>query len=184
MTETLAEPPADWRAVDPRPLILTALVEPAVQARFEALRRAHYPAALNRVPAHISLFHHLPGRELDAVKRRLKAVCAEVPRPEVAVTGLRSLGRGVALKLQAPLLEDVRAELAAGWNTLLIPQDRAGYRPHLTIQNKVTPAEAGATLKALEASFVPFTTRAVAIAIWRYLDGPWEALGQVAFRGR
>ncbi|WP_426162869.1 2'-5' RNA ligase family protein [Sandarakinorhabdus sp. DWP1-3-1] len=180
MTESLSE----RGAVDPRPLILTALVEPAVQARFEALRRAHYPTALNRVPAHISMFHHLPGRELDAVKRRLKAVCAQVPPPEIAVNGLRSLGGGVALKLQSPALEDVRAELAAGWNTLLIPQDRAGYRPHMTVQNKVTSAAAKGTLAALEATFVPFATRAVAIAIWRYLDGPWEALGQVAFRGR
>ncbi len=30
----------------------------------------------------------------------------------------------------------------------------------------------------------PFTTRAVALALWRYCDGPWEALGSTAFRGR
>jgi 2'-5' RNA ligase len=169
---------------DHRPLILTALAEPGAQARLEALRRAHYPAALNRVPAHISLFHQLPGRELDAVRRRLKAVCAEVPPPEIVVTGLKLTGSGVALKLRAPQLEDVRAELAAGWDTLLIPQDRAGFQPHMTVQNKVQPAEAKATLARLEATFQPFVTHAVAIAIWRYLDGPWEALGQVAFRGR
>lgn len=169
---------------DHRPLILTALAEPAAQARFEALRQAHYPVALNRVPAHISLFHQLPGSELDAVRRRLKAVCAAVPPPEIAVTGLKFMGRGVALKLRAPDLEDVRGELAAGWDTLLIPQDRAGFQPHLTVQNKVTGAEARATLARLEATFQPVATHAVAIAIWRYLDGPWEALGQVAFRGR
>ncbi len=169
---------------DHRPLILTALAAPAAQARFEALRRAHYPAALNRVPAHISLFHQLPGRELDAIRRRLKAVCAEVPPPEIAVTGLRFTGSGVALKLRAPALDDVRAELADGWDTLLIPQDRAGFQPHLTVQNKVTPAQGRATLAALEATFLPFVTQAVAIAVWRYCDGPWETLGQVAFRGR
>ncbi len=168
---------------DHRPLILTALVEAGTQARFEALRRAHYPAALNQVPAHISLFHHLPGSELDAVKRRLKAVCAEVPPPEIAVTGFKFMGRGFGYKLRAPLLEDVRAELAAGWDTLLIPQDRAGFQPHMTIQNKVPPAEARATLAALERDFMPFATHAMAIAVWRYLGGPWEALGQVAFRG-
>ncbi len=54
--------------LDPRPLIVTALLEPGVQARFEALRRAHYPAALNQVPAHVTLFRQLPGRELDAVQ--------------------------------------------------------------------------------------------------------------------
>ncbi len=170
--------------IDHRPLILTALAAPTAQARFEALRRAHYPAALNRVPAHISLFHQLPGRELDAVRRRLKAVCALVPPPDIAVTGLKFTGYGVALKLRAPALDDIRAELADGWDTLLIPQDRAGFQPHLTLQNKVTPAGARATLAQLEAAFQPFVTQAVAIAIWRYCDGPWEALGQVAFRGR
>jgi hypothetical protein len=169
---------------DPRPLILTALLDAPVQARFEALRRALYPAALNRVPAHVSLFHHLPGREIDAVKRRLKAVCGQVAPPLVEVTGLRFLGKGTAFKLRSPVLEDVRAELAEGWDTLLIPQDRAGFQPHVTVQNKVTAAQARATLAQLEAGFVPFATRATGIAIWRYLGGPWEPLGTVAFRGR
>ncbi len=168
---------------DPRPLILTALLEPQAQAGCEALRRAHYPAALNQVPAHISLFHQLPGSELDAVKRRLKAVCSQVPPPLVRINGLKSLGQGVAFRVQSEALEDVRAELAAGWDTLLIPQDRAGFQPHMTLQNKVTSSVARATLQVLERSFLPFETHAIAIAIWRYLGGPWEALGQVAFRG-
>lgn len=170
--------------LDPRPLILTAVLEPHVMVRFEALRRAHYPAALNRVPAHVSMFHHLPGRELAAVRRRLKAVCGEAPPPEVVVTGLKSLGQGVAYQLRSEGLVDVRAELAQGWDTLLIPQDRAGYRPHVTVQNKVTAAEAKATLAALQAGFEPFATRVRAVAVWRYCDGPWEALGETVFRGR
>jgi 2'-5' RNA ligase len=169
---------------DPRPLILTALLEPHIQARFEDLRRTHYPPDLNRVPAHVSLFHQLPGSELEAVKRRLKALCGEYAPPPVAVTGLKLLGKGVAYKLRAPELVDLRAELADGWWALLIPQDRAGFDPHVTIQNKVTPAVAKATLQALSTTFQPISTRAIAVGIWRYLDGPWEALGSVPFRGR
>nr|WP_310522618.1 2'-5' RNA ligase family protein [Polymorphobacter sp.] len=170
--------------IDARPLILTAVLEPAVMARFEALRRAHYPAGLNRVPAHVSMFHHLPGRELEAVRRRLKAVCGQMAPPEVVVTGLKSLGGGVAYRLRSPELEDVRAELADGWDTLLIPQDRAGFQAHVTVQNKVTSGVARATLLTLEAGFAGFSTRALAVGVWRYCDGPWEALGQVAFRGK
>ncbi len=169
---------------DPRPLILTALLEPHIEARFNELRRAHYPPELNRVPAHVSLFHQLPGSELEAVKRRLKALCGDVAPPAVEVTGLKLLGKGVAYKLRAPVLSDLRAELAEGWWALLIPQDRAGFDPHVTVQNKVTPAAAKATLAGLTASFRPFATRAIAIAIWRYCDGPWEALTSVPFRGR
>ena len=169
---------------DPRPLILTALLEPHVQAWFEDLRRAHYPPELNRVPAHVSLFHHLPGSELAAVKRRLKALCAELAPPPIEVTGLKLLGKGVAYKLRAPALADLHAELAEGWWALLIPQDRVGFDPHVTIQNKVTPAAARATLASLTAGFRPFATRALAIALWRYCDGPWESLGSVPFRER
>ena len=169
---------------DFRPLILTAVLAAPAQGWFEAQRRAHYPAALNRVPAHVSLFHHLPGRELDAVKRRLKAICGMVAPPMVEVLGPKFQGNGVAYRLRSPVLEDVRAELAQGWNTLLIPQDRAGFQPHVTVQNKVMAAQARATCAALEAGFVSFATHAVGIGVWRYLEGPWEALGVTAFRGR
>lgn len=169
---------------DPRPLILTAVLAAPAQSRFETLRRANYPPELNQVPAHVSLFHHLPGRELAAVKRRLLAVCGPLPPPGVEVTGLKSTGRGVAFALLSPELDAVRAELADGWQTLLVPQDRNGYRAHVTVQNKVAGHVARATLQALSAGFSPFATTAVAIAIWRYCDGPWQALGQVAFRGR
>ncbi len=170
--------------LDPRPLIVTALLEPAVQARFEALRRAHYPAARNQVPAHVTLFRQLPGREIDAVKRRLKAICAEIAPPPVTVNEVERREGSVAFRLRAPILADVHAELTAGWTGLLTPQDRAGFAGHITVQNKVTPGEARATQAQLAATFIPFTTRAIALALWRYCDGPWEALGSTAFRGR
>ena len=169
---------------DPRPLILTAMLAPTVQAKFEALRRAHYPPEQNRVPAHVSLFHQLPGRELAAIKRRLQAVCGPLPPPQVDVIGIKSLGKGAAFALRSDELVSIHAELADGWSTLLIPQDRAGFQGHVTVQNKVTTAAARATVQALQAGFQPFRTTALAIAIWRYLGGPWEPLGQVAFRGR
>ena len=167
---------------DFRPLILTARPDAATLARFEALRRAHYPPALNRVPAHISLFHQLPGSELDAVVARLKLAAREHPRPMVEVTGLRSLGRGVAYTLRSPTLTALHADLAEVWAPLLIPQDRVRYAAHVTVQNKVTPDVARATLAALTAGFVPWTFAIPAIDVWRYLDGPWDHLHRVALR--
>ena len=169
---------------DPRPLILTARPDPATLARFEALRRAHYPTALNRVPAHISLFHHLPGSEFDTVVERLKFVARHSFAPRVEAAGLRSLGRGVALALHSDALAALRADLAAAWWPLLIPQDRQGWRGHVTIQNKVTPAVARATLAALSAGFEPWSFVVRGIDVWRYLGGPWEHLKTVALRGR
>ena len=167
---------------DFRPLILTARPDAATLARFETLRRQHFPPALNRVPAHISLFHHLPGSELDAVVARLKLAAREHPRPGVEATGYRSLGRGVALTLRSPGLAALHADLAGAWEPLLIPQDRARYAAHVTVQNKVTPAEARTTLVLLQAGFAPFAFPIVAVDVWRYLDGPWAAVGSVALR--
>jgi 2'-5' RNA ligase len=168
---------------DHRPLILTALFEPETQARFQRLRDSHFPPERNIVPAHLTLFHHLPGGEIDAVRGRLSQIGRLAPPPRADVVGLRSLGKGVAFTIRAPELEAVRAELADAWATLLIPQDRQGWRPHVTVQNKARPDEARALLTALEAGFSPWTAHIVALRLWRYLDGPWEALGEVRFRG-
>ena len=167
---------------DHRPLILTARPDPATLARFEALRREHYPVELNQVPAHISLFHHLPGSEFDAVVDRLRFTARHHPSPAVEVAGLRSLGKGVALSLHGDGLALIRAELADAWAPLLIPQDRQGWRGHVTIQNKVDPGVARALLQRLSATFEPWSFRVAGIDVWRYLGGPWEHLKTVALR--
>lgn len=49
------------------PLILSLALEEESFARLDALRRAHFPAHLNRIPAHATPFHHLPGAEEETV---------------------------------------------------------------------------------------------------------------------
>ena len=52
---------------EPAPLILSAVLDARVQRRLDALRRAHFPPDRNHLDAHVTLFHHLPGAEEDAV---------------------------------------------------------------------------------------------------------------------
>ena len=167
---------------DFRPLILTARAEPATQRRFEDLRRQHYPPELNRVPAHISLFHQLPGSELAAVTERLRLTAREHRAPAVEAASLRSLGRGVAVTLRSPGLAALHDDLMAAWEPLLIPQDRHRFAGHVTIQNKVDPRVARTTLIDLAATFQPWSFTVVAIDVWRYLDGPWEHLHATTLR--
>ena len=160
------------------PLLITAsLAEPA-QGLFQSLRNRHFPADRNVVPAHVSLFHHLPGEARVPIVRRLQALAlAEFPeRPVVHVAAPFPLGRGVAFRLHAPVLQRIRAELARDWAAWLTPQDAQGWRPHVTVQNKVDPATARALLDRLTRGFVPFETDAASLRLWRYLDGPWELL--------
>lgn len=163
------------------PLIVTATLDPPVQERFERLRRAHFPPARNHLPAHVTLFHQLPGEELGAVAAALDDAVRR-PTPPVEISGVRFLGGGVAYDLRSAELERVRAELAAGWAGWLSAQDRRRFAPHVTVQNKVAPERARALHVALTAEFVPVTTTATALHLWRYLGGPWEPVRRHPFR--
>jgi 2'-5' RNA ligase len=163
------------------PLILTLGLHEDDQARFERLRTLHFPAGRNLIPAHVTLFHHLPGCEIESIRRTLEERCAMLPQFRVSASGLRFLGRGVAYSLAAPELTALRASLATQWRGWLTAQDQQGYRPHVTIQNKATPEAARMLLQNLQAGFTPFTIRAEALFLWRYLGGPWEPVSRHPF---
>lgn len=162
------------------PLIVTLLLDDDAQQRFDRLRAAHFPAERNHLAAHVTLFHALPGEHRAAVGRELAAV-ADRPAFDVAVTGVRSLGRGVALDLAAPELTTLRAGLADAFDPWLTRQDRQWSRPHVTVQNKVAPEVARALYAELTASFVPETVTARGLGLWRYLGGPWVAEAEIPF---
>jgi 2'-5' RNA ligase len=162
----------DARVGTASPLIVTAVLDPLSQQRFDDLRRRHFPPERNHLAAHVTLFHALPGEQEDAVRADLADVVAGAY--DVEVTGVRFLGRGVAYELGSPDLQRVRGELARRWAAWLTPQDRQGFRPHVTVQNKVAPDVARRLHGDLAASFTPSVVRAEGLALWRYLGGPWE----------
>jgi 2'-5' RNA ligase len=131
----------------------------------------------------VTLFHHLPGAQRAEVVHRLRGACAGQPPVATRVTGVFPLGRGAAYRIEAPEVAALRAGLARDWKGWLTPQDRQPWRPHVTVQNKVTPDAARATLQRLRAGFVPWEARAVGLLLWRYGGGPWEALGEFPFAG-
>ncbi len=159
--------------------ILTLELDATSQAHFEALRQAHYPAALNRVPAHLTLFHKLPPRN-----EVFGAIWGAAQRPpfSIQVTGLRSLGHGIAYTLHSPELMSLHAELAAAFRTCLTPQDRQPFRPHIVVQNKVAPAAAQQLLAQLATGFTPFDIHAQGLRLFTYRGGPWDDAGLFSFR--
>ncbi|WP_439532740.1 2'-5' RNA ligase family protein [Polymorphobacter sp.] len=169
---------------DPRPLILTAGFDDAAQARLEGWRRAHYPAARNQVPAHLSLFRQLPGRELAEVSRRLARLTAETPPLPARFAGFERSEGGIVLRVEAPALLSLRDGLAEDLHGLLAFADGNSGRLQVTIQNKVDAATARASLAMLAGEPLPQAPRFVRLRLWRYLDGPWEALGDYPLRGR
>ncbi|MGN5374191.1 2'-5' RNA ligase family protein [Sphingomonas hankookensis] len=154
---------------------MTALFGQEDQAWFDRQRRAHFPPERNMLAAHCTMFHHLAPELGAELKQRLNALTRGASAPFARVGGLMNLGRGVAYRIESPDLESIRAELADAFATMLVPQDRAGWRPHVTIQNKVEPAQAKALLAELSAGFVARPLTVAGLASWWYRGGPWEA---------
>ena len=163
------------------PLIVTLALDAAAQTYFNALRRQHFPPAINYLAAHLTLFHHLPGTAPDAVAEQLRDICRTQRPLPLQVTGLRSLGRGVAFTLENEELRSLHRQLQAAFATHLTPQDQQKLQPHVTIQNKVDPAVARQLLAELEADFAPFGAVGMGLHLWAYRQGPWESLAELPF---
>jgi hypothetical protein len=164
-------------------LIVTAELAAADFAWLEGLRRAHYPPERNQVPVHLTLFHALPPSAEDEAKRRL-AIHAAGALPKAMVAGLMDLGGGVAFRIVSDELDFIRSEIAEHFHGSLGAQDSAGWRPHITIQNKVSPKQARGLLAELERGFDPRPLGISGLALNRYQGGPWQTLARYPFRGR
>ncbi|MDP5277932.1 2'-5' RNA ligase family protein [Sphingomonas sp. DG1-23] len=159
----------------PAPLIVTALFGRQDQAWFDVLRRAHYPPGRNLLDAHLTLFHHLPPSAGEELKQRLSGETRGIRAPRARVTGLMSLGGGVAYRIEAPELDAIRERLSDAFAGMLMPQDAGRWRPHVTVQNKVTPSLAKVVLGALSRDFRSREVEIAGLASWWYRGGPWEA---------
>lgn len=167
----------------PDPLVLTLALDAGAMAFLEGLRQAHFPRARNIVPAHVTLFHALPGAEIEAISARLAAECAACPRCVAQLGPSRSLGRGVALTVSAPSVAALRERLAEAWRAWLTPQDAQSWRPHATVQNKVAAELARALHADLSANLPPRAATAEGLLLWHYRGGPWEPAGRFDFSG-
>lgn len=165
------------------PLILTLALDERARERFDRLRRAHFPRERNLIPAHLTLFHHLPGEEESAIIADVEKACKRQGPLALTATAPLLLGRGVAYALDAPGLAAMHARLADGWRPWLRAQDRQPLRPHVTVQNKVRPEQARALYERLQGEFVPFEVAGEGLTLWRYLGGPWRLVGTYPFRG-
>jgi 2'-5' RNA ligase superfamily len=164
------------------PIIVAAEFGAADFAWLDGLRRAHFPPERNHIAAHLTLFHHLPPSLLAELDTRLRTATGRIKRPVSRIGDPMSLGGGVALRVHSAALADIRADLAEAFEGVLTPQDRAGWRPHVTIQNKVEAVAARALYATLAAD--PTIARPLAItgiATHYYRGGPWETIARYRF---
>ena len=163
-------------------LIVTAELGPADFAWLDRLRRENYPSERNQLPAHLTMFHALPPSAESEVRARV-AGAVKRARPDARIEGLMNLGGGVAVRVVSSDLDRIREELAHDLHGLLGAQDIGGWRPHITIQNKVAPKTARALMAELQRAFAPRSLVISGLGLYRYLGGSWEKIATYAFRG-
>ena len=165
------------------PLILTALFDDVLHDRLEADRRAQFPAERNMIPAHLTLFHALPGDDIDGVTSAVALEAAAMAPPAARIAGLMKLGRGWAWQVEAPPLRAMHDRLRDAFAGRLTAQDDRRPKLHVTVQNKAAPAAVDAAGGRLRAAPPPPDGVVTALALWHYRGGPWERAATFAFTG-
>ncbi len=162
---------------DRTPHIVLAVLPDAAQARLDGLRRAHYPPERNRVPAHCTLFHAIPGMIAEELAAVLATIAAATPPPRARIDRIIDLDGGTALGVTSPDLIDLRGDLADRFHGLLSGADAVPPRLHVTIQNKVERRTAHQLQSALRSTWQPLDITIPALAVHRVVDGAWFPVG-------
>ncbi|STX52848.1 Uncharacterised protein [Legionella busanensis] len=160
--------------------ILTLEFNSTLQNFFEQQRRQHYPFHLNKVPAHVSVFHQLPEKYFVKINTKLNEITSDNVCVPVTISGIKFLGRGNAYSLDFD--QTLFLQLRKAWSTWLISQDKQTWQPHVTIQNKVSIEEAKLLNQALYTQSIPLYGNIIGLNLWRYLDGPWEFIKMYPFQ--
>ena len=155
------------------PLILTLRLNEDAFFFFNSLRQRYFPPDRNLLAAHLTLFHHLPSGEPQLIND-LRQWCSTTATLPLTVTGVKSLGKGVAFTINCPPLVALHQQMRARWQAWLTPQDAQKIWPHVTVQNKVPAEKAKETLRELQAGFQPFAATGTGLDLWWYRGGPWE----------
>src|SRR5580692_5809899 len=114
--------------------IVTAELDSESFVWLDGLRREHFPPERNFLSAHLTLFHRLSAAQIAQLRS------LEMPRAPLVLRFDRVdlLGFGVSLRVQSPELVRLRNGLHSGMGGEFSRQDSHFWRPHVTVQNKVS----------------------------------------------
>lgn len=165
-----------------RPMIVTAWIDADDLRPFNDLRRRFFPPDRNYLEAHLTLFHHINAADREGFLDLARRVCALREPFSVAVEPPFLLGRGVAYRVTSDELMRLREDLRRPVAGTLTPQDARPWKsPHLTVQNKVAPAEAQRLLRHLLPRYEPCFLRLLGLSCYTYDGGPWTLITRLPF---
>ena len=163
-------------------LLVTLGFDPPTFERLDALRAEYFPPERNFIPAHLSLFHHLPGAEEAAIDAALAEAAQSTGPIDLQFRTPRKMDRGFLLTVDAPEAARVHARLAREFGPWLTPQDRQPFRSHITIMNKADREVAARAFRAFQATWSPWQGVGDRLLLWEYRGGPWDFVAEYPFR--
>ncbi|TKA40961.1 hypothetical protein B0A54_07873 [Friedmanniomyces endolithicus] len=155
------------------------------------LRTRYFPKRINKLDAHLTFFHALPGSILESsVIPVLQDVAQHTVPFRLLATKPFRLKHGIALSVAknegARQAQEVHRALLEPWlkEGFLSEQDRGGCNVHYTIMNKVDDElEVAKALEEVRESFKPDNGTAEGLGLWRYDRGWWRWERRFDFAG-
>lgn len=159
--------------------ILTAKLDEKSQKLLNSLRKEHFPAHLNYLDAHLTLFHQFPVFDFcdPFFKDHLPKQKIEVVFDQVYFTG-----KGFAIEVQSSELSSIRTKLKTEVFQKLSVQDATDRRLHVTVSNKANPELAKKQFSEFQKDWSSFRGEIHGIEVWKYLNGPWAFVRGYPFK--
>ena len=147
-----------------------------------ALRKKYFPPKLNKLGAHLTLFHALPESKLEStIIPTIKRVTAEWQPFGVNAAKPFRMKKGIAISVPknqgGDLAQKVHGALLGAWEGegWLSEQDAGGMRAHYTIMNKVDDeGEVADAMEEVSGSWKGDRGTVVGLGLWRYEKGYWK----------
>lgn len=162
--------------------VLTLLTDKAHHKRMTELRNKYFPKKINKLAAHLTLFHALPGSELgSSIIPVIEAVVAETAPFDVHAKAAFKLKRGIAISVPKDeggrQAQEVHSVLQRPWRKegFLSDQDKGGFRVHYTIMNKVEEQPAiDQAFEQVQTDFKGDRGIVEGLGLYRYDRGFWR----------
>ncbi|KAF2153891.1 hypothetical protein K461DRAFT_266991 [Myriangium duriaei CBS 260.36] len=166
--------------------ILTLLTNEDLHVAMNDLRKKYFPPELNRLEAHITLFHALPQSQLESkVMPAIDDLVQKTSPFRLGATTPFKLRKGIAIGMPKDhggnTSRQVHRTLARRWQDFLSQQDQS-FQAHFTIMNKVDESErVDRAFQEIQNGWKPYFGTAEGLSLWKYHAGNWEFVKDFRF---
>jgi hypothetical protein len=162
--------------------ILTFLTDVPTNKTMTALRTQYFPPHHNRLDAHLTLFHAIPGSHLQSsIIPTLKTLSYSTSPFSISASTPFRLTHGIAIGVPKWKGGDearaVHRRLKVEWmrEGFLSEQDRGGFAAHWTVMNKEDDEEKVArAMEEVEGSWREANGVVEGLSLWEYVKGRWR----------